>query len=210
MRTELRVLPSLLLLTLAGVSLAAGLATDARAAGPAREAFEQLTVPIPERAFAVDVVQNGQNFFFEGEVTQDGVPEKGSPFVTTGFIYPADTLAAYGVERGITAEGEPEFPHLVLGTWTCRGWHLQRGDAATGVVVVTTQTFDFSRAVPGSHMVVTDGIELADFDVPFSRPVTGGTGRFDGADGEMRQTYLSFNASGGFNMTFATRTNDTL
>ena len=150
----------------------------------------------------LDVVQNATDFFFEGPVNENGIPAKGTPFVTTGFIYPAGTLAVNGASSGITANGEPEFPELVIGTWTCRGWHLQDGDAESGVVVVTTQTFDFDKDNPGRQMIVTDGIELADFNVPFVRPITGGSGQFGRFKGQMEQTYLDFNASGGFNMTF--------
>ena len=150
----------------------------------------------------LDVVQNATDFFFEGPVNENGIPAKGTPFVTTGFIYPAGTLAAYGTSSGILANGDPEFPELVIGTWICRGWHLQDGDAESGVVVVTTQTFDFDKNNAGRHMIVTDGIELADFNVPFVRPVTGGSGKFGRFKGQMKQTYLDFNASGGFNMTF--------
>ena len=139
---------------------------------------------------------------FQGPTNENGVPAKGTPFVTTGFIYPAGTLAAYGASSGIKPNGDPEFPELIIGTWICRGWHLQDGDAESGVVVVTTQTFDFDDANAGRHMIVTNGIELADFNMPFVRPITGGSGKFGRFEGQMEQTYLDFNASGGFNMTF--------
>ena len=80
----------------------------------------------------LDVVQNATDFFFEGPVNENGIPAKGTPFVTTGFIYPAGTLATHGASSGIKANGDPEFPELVMGTWVCRGWHLQDGDAASG------------------------------------------------------------------------------
>lgn len=152
----------------------------------------------------VDVVQNGTDFFFEGPVNENGIPAKGTPFVTTGFIYPSGTLLAYGTGSGIKANGDPEFPELVIGTWICRGWHMQDGDAESGVVVVTTQTFGFDSKKLGRHMLVTDGIELAEFNVPFVRPITGGSGQFRHFRGQMEQTYLDTDSSGGFNMTFDT------
>lgn len=171
-------------------------------AQPQDEASLQWASPGKHRLLSVDVVQNGTDFFFEGPVNEAGIPAKGTPFVTTGYIYPAGTLAANGSASGILADGQPEFPQLVIGSWTCRGWHLQDGDAETGIVVVTTQTFDFDHQQTGRHMIVTDGIELADFDVPFVRPVTGGSGAFSRLDGQMQQTYVNFNASGGFNSRF--------
>ncbi len=174
-------------------------------AGDATDVLERVDDRRPALPMRFDVVQNATEFFFEGPVNDNGIPAKGTPFVTTGYIYPGGTLAAYGASRGIRANGEAEFPELVMGTWTCRGWHLQDGDAETGVVVVTTQTFEFDERLAGGNMVVTDGIELADFNVPFARPITGGTGKFARVGGQMLQTYLDFNGSGGFNMTFAVK-----
>lgn len=158
----------------------------------------------PVRTLQFDVVQNATDFFFEGPVNENGIPAKGTPFVTTGYIYRAGTFDTYGRDSGVKPNGDPQFPELVIGTWTCRGWHVQDGDAETGVVVLTTQTFNLDDRAPGSHMIVTDGIELADFNVPFTRPVTGASGKFSRLQGEMVQTYLDFNAAGGFNMTFST------
>ena len=154
------------------------------------------------RAIDFDVVQNGMDFFFEGPVNENGIPAKGTPFVTTGYIYPAGTLTAYGASSGIKSNGDPEFPELVIGRWICRGWHMQDGDAESGVVVATTQTFDLDEANAGRHMIVTNGIELAEFNVAFARPITGASGKFRRFRGQMAQTYLDTNASGGFNMKF--------
>lgn len=184
----------------------ATLTLNVQASGPnLPSALQPAAAERPTYSFRLDVVQNATEFFFEGAVNENGIPAKGTPFVTTGYIYPGGTLATYGTNRGITAAGDAEFPDLVLGTWTCRGWHLQDGDAETGVVVVTTQTFDFDIENAGLHMIVTDGIELADFNVPFVRPITGGSGKFGRSSGQMRQTYLNFNESGGFNMSFETK-----
>ena len=57
----------------------------------------------------------------------------------------------------------------------------------TGPWVITTQTFDFGD-VPGQEMVVTDGFELVDFNVPIARAIIGRTGRFTNARGESTQT----------------------
>ena len=65
-------------------------------------------------ALQVDVVQNGTDFFFEGPVNENGIPAKGTPFVTTAFIYPSGTLLAYGASSGIKANGDPEFPELAI------------------------------------------------------------------------------------------------
>ncbi len=152
----------------------------------------------------VDVAMDGLSFSFEGAVNEAGFPAEGTPFVISGYIYPGGTFARYGSLSGTNADGSPEFPEEVIGTWICRGWHLQDGDAVTGPVVATTQIFDLDTERPGSQTVITEGIELADFNVPFRRAITGGTGAFSGLTGEHGQAYVGngVNASGGFNATF--------
>jgi hypothetical protein len=146
-----------------------------------------------------DIAMNGASFHFEGPTNEAGYPADGTPFVVRGYLYPKGTFAAHGSSSGTHPDGSPEFPELVVGTWYCRGWHLQDGDALTGPVVATTQVFDLDVHEPGAWTVVTDGIELADFDVWFSRAITGGSGRHRAVRGQQRQVYVDFNASNGFN-----------
>lgn len=152
----------------------------------------------------LDVAMDGSSFFFEGAVNANGAPARGTPFVIEGYIYPGGTLRQQGLLSGVLADGSPEFPDRVLGTWICRGWHLLDGDAQTGAVVATTQIFDFNDERRGHTTIVSEGIELADFDRPFRRAITGGTGGFRGQRGQHLQTYVGhgMNASGGFNTTF--------
>jgi hypothetical protein len=151
-----------------------------------------------------DVAMNATSFFFEGPTNEAGAPANGTPFVVSGYLYPGDTFENYGELSGVNEDGSPEFPDLVLGTWICRGWHLQDGDAPTGPVVATTQIFEFESEVSGLHTVITDGIELADFGVPFTRAITGASGRLASVDDpytRTEQTYVGgdVNITGGFN-----------
>ncbi|HUP25722.1 MAG TPA: hypothetical protein VNB06_22625 [Thermoanaerobaculia bacterium] len=148
---------------------------------------------------AYDIAMNGATFHFEGPTNEAGYPADGTPFIVRGYLYPEGTFATHGSSSGTNEDGSPEFPELVVGTWYCRGWHTQDGDALTGVVVATTQVFDLDPNQPGAHTVVTDGLELADFDVWFSRAITGGSGRHRHPTGQQRQVYVDFNASDGFN-----------
>ena len=78
------------------------------------------------------------------------MPAYGNPFVTEGYIYPADTLDG---TNGVLANGDPEFPDLVIGKWVCRGYMI--GDGAhteTGVWVVSTQTYDLGEN-PGDKIL---------------------------------------------------------
>ena len=119
----------------------------------------------------VDVAMDGSSFSFEGDVNPDGFPAAGTPFVISGYIYPGGTFERNGALSGVHPDGSPQFPNEVIGTWTCRGWHLQDGDATSGPAVVTTQVFDFDPRNPGTQMLVTDGMELADFNKRFQRAV---------------------------------------
>lgn len=163
------------------------------------------------KGLRVDVAMIGQTFFdFEENPDPDreGIPPDGSPFIIEGYVYRDGTFDRYGPLSGVNADGSAEFPDRVIGKWICRGWHLQDGDAETGIVVATTQIFDFDLDRPGRHTIVTDGIELADFNVTFHRAVTGGSGVFNRVGGEHAQVYHAvgeefLNASGGFNTSFA-------
>jgi hypothetical protein len=70
--------------------------------------------------------------------------------------------------------------------------------------VATTQIFDLDPERRGLDTLTSDGIELADFDVPFHRAITGGTGKFRGAKGQHSQVTVGngVNASGGYNSSF--------
>lgn len=156
--------------------------------------------------FTVELAMNGLSFAFDGPTTPGGFPAYGASFVVQGYLYPEGTFATHGSTSGVLPDGSPEFPELVIGAWACRGWFVQDADAVSGVVVVTTQTFDLEPGTPGQTTLITDGVELAEFDLPFRRAITGGTGTHRRARGQMTQTKLDVNATGLFNMTFAAKT----
>lgn len=156
--------------------------------------------PVPKE---FDVAEDGTRFVFdEAPVHPDGMPAYGNAFVTQGYIYPAGTL---NDSNGVLPSGEPEFPDLVIGEWTCRGWFI--GDGAhteTGPWVITTQYYDFGGEA-GRVSLVSDGVEVADLNTRVNRAVTGGTGKFRKARGEVSQELLGFNESEGVNLTFTLR-----
>jgi len=160
---------------------------------------DPVSITAPARALSFDVAMDGSSFHFQGPTNENGFPADGTPFIVRGYLYPGGTFAEHGSGAGTNPDGSAEFPDRVVGTWYCRGWHLQDGDAVSGPVVATTQIFDLDPRTPGRHTIVTDGIELADFDVPFQRAVVGGSGRYRWARGHSTQVYFDFNASNGFN-----------
>ncbi len=151
----------------------------------------------------VDVACDANTFRFSGPADEDGNPAGGANFIVEGVIYKPGTFAEFGNDRGLTPEGEPEFPDRVIGRWTCRGWFTNDGIATvTGPFVATTQLYDFDLSAPGAELLVSDGIELIDLDVPFLRAITGGTGRYRNARGNVEQVAVGANATGLFNFEF--------
>lgn len=149
-----------------------------------------------EEPLKFEVAEDGTRFVFDDlNLHDDGMPAYGSAFVTQGYIYPVGTLNG---TNGVLENGEAEFPDLVLGTWTCYGWMI--GDGAhttTGEWVVSTQIYKFNDG----STIITDGFELADFEAPITRAVTGGTGTHRGVSGEMVQVLHGFTAQMGVNLT---------
>ena len=152
-----------------------------------------------------DVAENAKQFVFdETPLDEDGLPAYGNEFVTEGYIYPHGTLTIDndGKVTGVNADGSPEFPHKVIGRWTCRGWHTGKGaKTVTGPWVVTHQVYDFGNQA-GQRTLTTDGVELVDVGVAIKRAITGGTGPYARARGEAVQTMLGFNQLGGVGLRF--------
>ena len=155
-------------------------------------------------AAGIDVACDATSFVFQGPEIPGVGPDYGASFVVQGVIYPEGTFEEKGTGSGLNPDGTPEFPDLVIGTWTCRGWFIGDGFATqSGPFVATTQIYDFDLASPGANTVVSDGLELIDLNVPFLRAVTGGTGpNRHIRSGQVSQTAIGTNATGLFNFTF--------
>ena len=145
-----------------------------------------------------DVAEDLSRFVYaEAPRHDDSMPAFGNPFVTQGYIYPAGTLDG-GVE-GTLPDGSPAWPELVLGTWTCDGYFVgQGGHTTTGNMVITRQVFEFKDG----SILVTQGPELADVDVPINRPITGATGDYLNVGSVMEQTLLGMTDGYGVRLQF--------
>jgi hypothetical protein len=105
----------------------------------------------------------------------------------------------------VLPDGSPEFPDLVIGTWTCRGWFLvDLMNTTKGAYVATTQYFDFRERL-GREAYFTEGFEPADIGNPLLRAIVDGIGRHEDAGGQHLQTVVGFNATMGPNSTFRHR-----
>lgn len=139
-----------------------------------------------EQLAAFDVAEDLSKFTYaDSPVFDDGMPAYGNVFVTQGYIYPAGTLDG-GVE-GTLADGSPAWPDKVLGVWTCDGVFVGEGmRTEAGTILISRQVFEFNDG----SVIVTQGPEKIDFDTPFDRVITGGTGDYAELDGTMEQTLL--------------------
>lgn len=135
---------------------------------------------------AFDVAEDVSRFAYaSAPVFEDGMPAYGNAFVTQGYIYPAGTLDG-GVE-GTLANGDPAFPDLVIGEWTCDGYFVADGmRTETGAMVITRQVYRFNNG----DLLISHGPELADPGVSVTRAVTGGTGEYAQSPAEIEQVLL--------------------
>lgn len=142
----------------------------------------------------VEIPVNGKTFVFTDN--GDGATH-GAPFLVMGPMLAEGSFERAGDNNGLLEDGTPATPETVVGNWLCKGWFIHEGlKAKTGPDVATTQLYNFSPDEPGRDTLVSEGIELADMNVPFSRAVIGGSGKYETARGEVVQTKIGTNATG--------------
>ncbi len=138
-----------------------------------------------------DVAEDPTRFIFDknGPLHDDGLPDYGNAFVTQGYIYPYGTLK--DGDPGVDINGKPLYPDKILGEWTCYGYIIGEGaHAETGPFVISEQIYDFGEEL-GSKSLISNGYELADIGKPFLRAITGGTGPYAEARGQVTETMLA-------------------
>lgn len=156
-----------------------------------------------------DVAEDPTRFSFDrnGPLEEDGLPDYGNAFVTQGYIYPHGTLV--DGDAGVDVNGNPLYPDKVMGEWTCYGFVIGEGSSAeTGKVAITEQVYSFGGDVVGSRTLVSSGYEIIDVNVPLIRAVTGGTGPYIAARGEVRQTTLAITELHSFTYRFEVELRD--
>jgi len=135
----------------------------------------------------------------------------GDSFVVQGYVYPGGTLEEMGeltengYSSGILEDGSPEWPELVVGIWTCRGWLLRGGIQPSYFNATTVQHFEIYTET-GLNQIVTNGYEN-NVPEPNIRPVTGGSGRSLLNRSPQTQLFIGANVFNGpnFKMTFPAR-----
>ncbi|HWW83946.1 MAG TPA: hypothetical protein VNZ26_10115 [Vicinamibacterales bacterium] len=116
-------------------------------------------------------------------------PRRGSTFIVYGKIFPGGTIPS-----GVTPF-DPSGPGSI-GDWICRGVFLADfADIASGTASLafdTTQMFELST---DRNAVFTEGFE-GNVGVTTHRTLTGGTGRFRGITGTVKQETIGVNRNG--------------
>ncbi len=141
----------------------------------------------------LDVALDTRTFTFDRGVKPfEAIPPdilRGDTFIVNGKIYPGGTIPA---GQGVFGPDEPG----AIGDWLCRGVFLvgfTEIAAGAPIHVDTTQLFLLAQ----NSSLVTEGLEGV---VTTRRAVTGGTGRFRGVVGQVRQELLGTNVTGLFNI----------
>lgn len=167
----------------------------------AEAAVQSTATEVSQTNRTIEVAEDGTRFVFaEAPRLANDLPAYGNAFVTQGYIYPAGTLTD---NNGVLVDGSPQFPDRVIGEWTCWGYFVGEGaDTTEGPWVVTTQVFEFFGAIPGEDTIVTVGFETPAGAGPAIRAVTGGSGDYGLARGDVTQVTLGHNLSDGVNAVF--------
>lgn len=154
-----------------------------------------------------DIAEIASRYAFdESRADENGMPAYGVPFITQGYIYPEGTLNG---SNGVLENGDPEFPELVLGLWTCTGWVVWSGAVGEGdPAAVTTQMFQFGE-LEDNNIITTEGYEMMDIGIPVTRVITGGSGDHFAIRGEQEQELLGFTEQMGVNLRVELRLDDT-
>jgi hypothetical protein len=139
----------------------------------------------------VDVAEDFAKFVPGPPFDSDGVPQRGSFFVTEGKIYTKGTIQGDGASFDPNSEGS-------IGTWFCRGTHLVSGleFPEARFAVDTAQAYLLPN---DKQMIVTDGLE-GGLGFELQRVVSGGTGKYRKVIGIQKQELIGFNASTGVNL----------
>jgi hypothetical protein len=146
-----------------------------------------LDISIDGRTFRLDPAALNSNPF-DPPLNLLGV-KRGDTFIVEGKIFPGGTIPAGGA-FGAAGVWSPDHAGSI-GTWICRGtFNFSGPDILAGhlPMVYTTQIFQLA----GKDGLWSDGAEGG----TTLRAVTGGTGLYSGAGGQVTQDTLGVNSAG--------------
>jgi hypothetical protein len=142
------------------------------------------------RVLVLDVAIDARTMSFANNDPSDPAnPRRGSTFVVYGKVFPAGTIPS-----GVTPF-DPNQPGSI-GSWICRGVFLADiADIFSGTASLTVDTTQVFLLTTDSNTVITEGLE-GNVGVTTHRAVTGGTGRYRGVTGSVRQQNIGVNRNG--------------
>ncbi len=170
---------------------AAGIAATALATRPSTLTAPEVLnlVTDDDGTIRFDIAEDGTRLLrADAPVLAAGLRAQGAPYRSQGYIYPEGTLSAQ--VDGVNADGSPQFPERVLGQWSAYGWSV--GDDTYGTAgpwLLSTQIYQFGNEW-GAATLVSEGFVHADPGGTVARAITGGTGPFAIARGELVDTTL--------------------
>ncbi len=145
-----------------------------------------------EKEFTVDVACNGSTLGLNPADPADPPFSRGDVAVVTGRIFPAGTLPLGVTTSDPNATGG-------IGTWRCLFASLAEPP------IIGAITYYFALEENGQEsMLLVQGLNSHIFPGSVSRThaIVGGTGKYDGASGEVREEVLGTNGSQCFNLRF--------
>lgn len=145
-----------------------------------------------EKNFTLDVACNGSTLALNPADPADPPFSRGDVAVVTGTVYSGGTLPA-----GVTTS-DPNAPGRI-GTWRCLFASL------TEPPLIGAITYYFALEENGEEsMLMVQGLNSHQWpgSVPRVHAIVGGTGKYDGASGEVREEVLGTNGSSCFNLRF--------
>ena len=145
----------------------------------------------------LDVAQDFRTFSVShGRTLADAL--RGDAFIVNGKIYPGYTIPGGGTMQNPSHFG-PDMPGSI-GEWVCRGvFYKSLADILRGAEphVYSTQYHE----IRGRGTILSDGPEGGQQ----IRALTGGTLDFRGIEGDVTETPIGTNPTGGFNLRFTIR-----
>jgi hypothetical protein len=142
------------------------------------------------RTFVLDVAIDAHTLSLSNNDPADpGNPRRGSTFIVYGKVFPGGTIPS-----GVTPF-DPDGPGSI-GDWMCRGVFLADfADIASGSASLTVDTTQIFLLPTDTNALFTEGLE-GNVGVTTHRTLTGGTGRFRGVTGTLRQETIGVNRDG--------------
>ncbi len=169
-------------LALGGVAVGAGVVGAGAAVATTGSGWKRET-------FTYDVACLGHFWRWSNTAMPENDADFRTPFFVEGWIYPEGTIPGDGFVPTVDNS---------IGHWFCRGWTMIDGSRGEPHVTSTQQyvmgAITEDRLFP-EDIIVSSGLEGTNGAQVATRPVIGGSGKYLGATGAVRQTHNGVNTT---------------